>query len=186
MILLIWSDKVIIIFSGSLICYVLFHTRECQSLTKIKPLSNLSWQVQNLVMSTNLRLLSYQLEIHPFKVGHHHNHIVCLHIDFRGPQSPSRWVKAAQSKTTLTVFFDSQNWFFYYWVGIFCTFNSFWSTWRSISNWYIWWRNLSYTCSCGWSWPTRYHDLYFQSWRSVENFMMKLKIIHFRTLPKSL
>ena len=101
-----------------------------------------------LLMCTNLRFLSHQAEIHLFKIGQHHNCIVYLHIDFRGRQSPSRLVKRAQWKTTLTAFFDSQNWFFYYWVGIFGTFNSFWSTWRSISNWYIWWRNLSYPCSC--------------------------------------
>ena len=158
---LIWTNKVLIISMGSLTCHVYFEDRRNQSQPKLSLPSDLSLQVKILLIVTNPTSTLLPWEIYLIKVSQDLNHLLFLHVSQWGHVFASEETKTADWKTTFEPLFDRKNCFFYLWIGIFSTFSTVWPISWSISNWYIWWRKLSYTCSCEWSLLNVHHDLYF-------------------------
>ena len=134
---LIWTNNVVIISLGYLSCHVLFRDRGMWSQQKLWLLSNLSWQAQILQIFTNPTPARVSSEIHLIKVGQHHNHLLFLHISRWGDEFASGEAKTATTKTTFARLFDRKNRFSALLIRILGTFNTVWSTWWSISNWYI-------------------------------------------------
>ena len=63
--------------------------------------------------------------------------------------------------------FDGIFGFFHHVPGFYCTFNTFWLRWWSISNWFMWWSNSSSLCSAISSLDHLLHFDYFHFFYSL-------------------